>query len=167
MSCQKCGSDIILEVSAKCYDMCHLSYRQSETTAVVPNNIGLGKDPNCVSFSYCLNCGQIQGEYPIQLPEMFRPVLQPPKIEEELLSDYIQEFYNNVMSKTDRMTVSLMLNKIVQYLQPTDAYVFSSAWTKFEELRKIHPQMPEFDETVTWVMHKYQNVKMSSMKHAY
>ena len=66
MSC-KCGSDRIARVSAKCSDLCwvgvpHISI---EKDGYVPTNIGLGDDSDYVDMDYCLECGCIQGRFPV------------------------------------------------------------------------------------------------------
>jgi hypothetical protein len=63
----KCGSDRIVNVSAKCNDMCDVStyadcvYRS--TDGYVKRDMGIGGG-DYIEFSYCLNCGQIQGTFP-------------------------------------------------------------------------------------------------------
>ncbi len=62
----KCGSDRILEVSAKCSDMC--CYRTGSGKWVdgyVPLNKGLGDDSDYVEIAFCMDCGQMQGQFPL------------------------------------------------------------------------------------------------------
>jgi hypothetical protein len=67
MDCQKCGSKSILEISAKCSDMFYSNMNGKEYEGYVPPNIGLGDDSDYVEFSFCLNCGQIQGTFPVEI----------------------------------------------------------------------------------------------------
>jgi hypothetical protein len=68
--CIQCGSEQIASVGAKCSDLCSFSYQNQEKNGYVPENVGIGGG-DYVEFDYCLNCGQIQGDFPIKnLPYM-------------------------------------------------------------------------------------------------
>ena len=61
--CFQCGSTRLVEVGAKCNDLCRLTDNDGNTTwGYVPKNIGLGTDENYVAFTYCRECGQMQNE---------------------------------------------------------------------------------------------------------
>jgi len=64
MACQRCGSDRVLDVNAKCSDLFDATSHNSEFSGYVPAELGIGKG-DYVRFSYCLACGQIQGKFPI------------------------------------------------------------------------------------------------------
>ena len=68
MKFDKCESDNIADVSAKCNDQFCLSYKGHDKDGYVPSGIGLGDKHNSdyVSFRYCFNCGKIQGDFPIK-----------------------------------------------------------------------------------------------------
>jgi len=68
MSCDKCGSDRILGVCAKCSDMCSVDFNGVDQSDYVPRDIGLGGG-DYLEFDVCLECGKVQGEYPIESPE--------------------------------------------------------------------------------------------------
>jgi len=68
MSC-KCGSERIAYVSAKCSDMCNVSIGAKELNDCVPRDMGIGHG-DYVEFSYCLDCGQIQGEFPLEKTDL-------------------------------------------------------------------------------------------------
>jgi hypothetical protein len=64
--CQSCSSDRILQISAKCSDLCSSSFAK----------LGLEKDGYVPDFhfaeygdylcpSICVECGQVQGKFPI------------------------------------------------------------------------------------------------------
>jgi hypothetical protein len=67
MSCQRCNSDKTLSVSAKCSDLCSVGGQGYEHQGYVPRNIGIGGG-DYIDFDYCLECGQIQGEFPLDHP---------------------------------------------------------------------------------------------------
>lgn len=67
MSCQTCKSDRIADISGKCSDMCFFVVEGlGEHDGYAPRGVGLKNSyGDYVEFSYCLNCGQIQGEFPV------------------------------------------------------------------------------------------------------
>lgn len=65
MNCKSCKSERIMEVSAKCSDMCSLQYHDMERHDYVPRDIGIGGG-DYIEFEYCLDCGLIQGEFPLE-----------------------------------------------------------------------------------------------------
>lgn len=65
MSCQRCKSPRIARVSAKCDD--RFTYEAPDRTlrgSYVPHFTGIGNG-DYVCFQYCLECGQLQGTFPI------------------------------------------------------------------------------------------------------
>lgn len=68
MACQACGSERVAKVSAKCSDACHYRLGNLEADSYVPG-LGIGGG-DYVSFNYCLDCGQIQGDFPISEDEV-------------------------------------------------------------------------------------------------
>lgn len=65
MKCDKCGSERVLSVGAKCSDQFSArSGSDEEYDGYVPAGIGLGSDEDYVEFDYCLECGQLQGTWP-------------------------------------------------------------------------------------------------------
>jgi len=65
MGCQNCGKDRIVSVVAKCSDLCHAQFKNTEHEGYVPQGIGISDNEDYISFSFCLDCGQIQGNFPI------------------------------------------------------------------------------------------------------
>ena len=63
----KCGSNRIARVSAKCSDLCWVEapHLGIEKDGYVPTNIGLGDDEDYVDVDFCLDCGRLQGDFPI------------------------------------------------------------------------------------------------------
>jgi hypothetical protein len=66
MPCQQCNSESIAYISAKCSDLFHMRYEDKVYNGYVIDNIGIGDDSNYVKMKYCLDCGQIQGEFPVK-----------------------------------------------------------------------------------------------------
>ncbi len=64
-NCKNCNSVRIVSVSAKCSDLCFFETIGFESDGYVPSNFGIGGG-DYVEFDYCLECGQIQGEFPIK-----------------------------------------------------------------------------------------------------
>lgn len=64
--CQKCESARIIDVNAKCSDMCVVEIGGKERNGYVPTDVVFGKGGwgDYVGFSLCLDCGQMQGEWP-------------------------------------------------------------------------------------------------------
>ena len=65
MSCDKCKSERVLRVSGKCSDLfsaygCGIGYQ-----GYVPEGIGIDDGEDYLAFAYCLDCGKIQGKFPI------------------------------------------------------------------------------------------------------
>ena len=70
MSCIRCGLDEIISVGAKCDDKFSAQYKGQPYQDYVPRDIGIGGG-DYITFEYCLNCGQIQGGFPIDEPEFY------------------------------------------------------------------------------------------------
>ena len=60
--CFRCGASELIEVAAKCNDLCRLTRGGKTTWGYVPADIGLGSDENYAEFTYCRKCGQMQNE---------------------------------------------------------------------------------------------------------
>lgn len=60
--CFRCGSDALVEVAAKCSDLCRLTRGGQTEWGYVPGDLGLGGNPDYVSFTYCRRCGQMQND---------------------------------------------------------------------------------------------------------
>ncbi len=68
MTCQRCGSTRVAEICAKCSDCCGFGIGEYDHRGYVPHGCGVG-DGDDVEFHYCLDCGQIQGEFPLPATE--------------------------------------------------------------------------------------------------
>lgn len=64
MACKRCGSERVAHVSGKTSDMCYVQIAGKELVGYVPVDMGIG-GMDYLEFDYCLECGQIQGDFPI------------------------------------------------------------------------------------------------------
>lgn len=70
MKCQTCQSKRIAHVSAKCKDMCYIEIpKERNHDGYVPYDMGIGY-AGYIEINYCLDCGQIQGEFPLPITEL-------------------------------------------------------------------------------------------------
>ena len=67
MNCQKCNSDRVCVLSAKCSDMCYVKTDKRALEGYAPSDMGIGGG-DYINFCFCLYCGQIQGEWPKEFP---------------------------------------------------------------------------------------------------
>lgn len=70
MHCQKCQSERVLKISAKCSDLCFVEYKGIDQCDYVPDDIGLGGG-DYVAFDMCMDCGTVQGKWPKADPEFY------------------------------------------------------------------------------------------------
>ena len=65
MEC-KCGSGRIATVEARCKDGCFFRVGDESREGYAPAGVNIGKGyGDYVEFNYCLDCGRIQGEFPV------------------------------------------------------------------------------------------------------
>lgn len=64
-----CGSERLCVVQAKCSDMFSAQVGEAEYDGYVPDDLGIS-DGDYVEFTYCLDCGKIQGTWPLPETEM-------------------------------------------------------------------------------------------------
>jgi ribosomal protein L32 len=64
MACQRCKSERVLSVSAKCSDLCHCYFMEHEKDGYAPDLWAVGGG-DYIEYDVCLDCGQMQGEFPI------------------------------------------------------------------------------------------------------
>lgn len=69
MSCNKCSSERIVHVNGKTSDCCMIEMGEEELDGYVPHDMGIGGG-DYIQFSYCLDCGQIQDDFPIPPTKM-------------------------------------------------------------------------------------------------
>lgn len=61
-----CESNRIAHVDAKCSDLCSMSFPNlsADHDGYVPKGMNIGGG-DYIDFYYCLDCGKIQGEFPV------------------------------------------------------------------------------------------------------
>ena len=71
MSCESCGSDRIASVDAKCSDRFSMDIDDRNVVKgdYVPRDYNIGGG-DYVRFGYCLDCGQMEGEWPVEPSEI-------------------------------------------------------------------------------------------------
>ena len=68
--CQRCNSDRVLSLNGKTADMCCSRFKGERRDDYPPRVKGLGGG-DYISVEVCLECGQVQGEWPQPDPEEF------------------------------------------------------------------------------------------------
>ena len=63
-TCQRCQSGRVADLLARCSDMCSMALAGKRQSGYVPRDMGVGGGDD-VGFVYCLDCGQIQGCFPV------------------------------------------------------------------------------------------------------
>lgn len=66
-----CTHKRIADVTGKCSDMFNATVNGIEYSDYVPDDMGIGGG-DYMRFSYCLDCGQIQGDFPLPETEIER-----------------------------------------------------------------------------------------------
>ena len=64
MTCQRCNSDRILRISAKCSDLCFSKYKELEKDGYTPD-LPFTEYGDYLSPTICMECGQVQGKFPV------------------------------------------------------------------------------------------------------
>lgn len=63
-NCFNCKSDRLAEVNGKCSDMCYVNLCSTYHNGYVPHDMNIGGG-DYIRITYCLDCGQMQGEFPL------------------------------------------------------------------------------------------------------
>lgn len=64
VNCRGCGSGRIVQVLARCSDMCGVQVAGRRHHGYVPRDLGIGGGDD-VQLAYCLDCGRMRGEFPL------------------------------------------------------------------------------------------------------
>lgn len=70
--CQRCSGGRLARILAHCSDMCSVDMVGCRQHGYVPRDLGIGGGDD-VNFDYCLDCGQIQGKFPLPSTRMEEP----------------------------------------------------------------------------------------------
>lgn len=63
-----CTTSRIIAVMGKCSDMCVVQMGDKEHEGYVPDGCGIGGG-DYIEFDLCLDCGKIQGHFPLKTPK--------------------------------------------------------------------------------------------------
>jgi hypothetical protein len=66
MNCQTCESKRLLEFSSEVTEGCHIFIDKHEYMGDLPTDIGLADRDDMLAFIFCLDCGQIQDDFPLE-----------------------------------------------------------------------------------------------------
>jgi hypothetical protein len=66
LSCRSCGGLRLMDVLGKCGDLFSLKLGVFMHEGYVPHGFNVGSG-DYIDFQLCLDCGRIQGEFPISL----------------------------------------------------------------------------------------------------
>ena len=70
MSCQRCESERVASFGGKCSDMFWLDMGDIKVeNDYAPRDFGIGGG-DYIDVTYCLDCGQMQGEFPLDETEL-------------------------------------------------------------------------------------------------
>ena len=70
MNCQRCKSDRILTVGGKTNDLNEFVFKNKRSNDYVPSGLNIGAG-DYIHFKTCLECGQIQGTFPVRNPTFY------------------------------------------------------------------------------------------------
>lgn len=67
--CMRCSGSRLADILARCSDMCSVELGGRRRHGYVPRDLGIGGGDD-VGFVYCLDCGQLQGRFPLPRTRM-------------------------------------------------------------------------------------------------
>jgi hypothetical protein len=71
VSCQRCKSHRVASVSGKCSDLGSFGLGSIDHDGSIPDEVGIGGG-DYIEIDYCLDCGQLQGEWPLPVSPIER-----------------------------------------------------------------------------------------------
>ena len=77
--CQDCDGIRLMNVSTKCSDMFNAWTDANEHRGYVSDGLGIG-DGDYMEFCYCMECGRIQGNFPLPEHMLEREPLETPAV---------------------------------------------------------------------------------------
>ena len=70
-NCQRCNSARVIRIRGKTSDCFGADGNFGDYDGYVPDDIGIGDGSgDMIYFKYCLDCGQIQGKFPLPVSKM-------------------------------------------------------------------------------------------------
>lgn len=140
--CQSCNSERILSVQSHASDMHSWSIGDIENDGYLPTDLGIGGSDDC-EFELCLDCGMLQGEWPLPLSKMEKKSAKAVankiargNIPKFVIDTIYQPYINNLMS------VAINPNKM-----PNLNVVFSTLIGHDEDLDRIVSGLVSLYET--------------------
>lgn len=86
--CKKCKSPRILHFNALCNDRCVVSFMdQQHGPDYIPNDILIGGSSDEITMSICLECGQVQDEFPQPNPNFYCEEHEFVSVENEVITN--------------------------------------------------------------------------------
>lgn len=98
MSCCRCKSPRVASIGSKSSDLNVVSIGDAEKEGYVPRDMGIGGG-DYIEFKWCLDCGQIQREFPLPKCE-----LETGEDEDEIEDDQAYDVYRS----TDRVRKAVL-----------------------------------------------------------
>lgn len=73
MKCQRCSSERVASVTSKSSDCNGVVVGNRSYDGYMPEGMGIGGG-DYVEFQWCLDCGQIQGKWPLPISDLEKPL---------------------------------------------------------------------------------------------
>lgn len=86
MRCDNCGNKRIVELFSHAKDMHTIRYRNFERRGYLPDGFGIGRGDD-TEIDYCLECGKIQGSFPIT-DESIEEAINEDRFDDEELFEF-------------------------------------------------------------------------------
>lgn len=68
--CDKCNSTRLLAASTFCCNALNLVFQETQYTGYVPEGYNIGESIKQLEFTYCMDCGKMQGTFPMPMTKM-------------------------------------------------------------------------------------------------
>lgn len=75
VSCQRCGSHRVAQAGGKCSDLGYFYMGSIDHDGYVPEGVGIGGGDD-VDITYCLDCGQMQGTFPLPISDIEKGIAE-------------------------------------------------------------------------------------------
>lgn len=147
MICKHCGN-YLLTLNTKCYDNFSLSYPDPRLNDYT--NLGFSYDGKNLELSYCLNCGKVDGEFPVVIKN-----LEPVEAPTVYIGEMIKQFYDYVIQGDTKHADGIMRQLSVR-MSPSDVSILVELWGNYEGIKNVYPHYPEFDECVRDFIERYK-----------
>ena len=134
--CDNCGSNRIATICSKARDLSYLTYRNVEHDGYLPDGFGIGGG-DYVEFHWCLECGKIQGKFPIT-------------------DESIEEYYNDEWEGEEEFKLQDNPTDILRNEDP-DPELLLLAIDRFKELSEMYEEDAEAMSDEDW--REYKDIK--------